>query len=323
MTHRERFIETLKGNPIGGQVPHFEIVFFLTMEALGKIHPSHRSYHQWNQMSYNEKKLHIVDSADVYIDTAKKYDHSAIFVHPNPGDFESVTWLLETIREKTGDEYYITMHGDPTYAMPDGDNMMEFSVQMYEEPDVLNDLSKKRVDSSLEFAYKLKSKGKLCDGFTLCSDYALNANPFFTLDLFDELITPHLKAVIKGYRDLGYYSIKHTDGNIMPILKAMADCEPDAFHSLDPQGYVSIPEVRKIIGDDICLIGNVNCGLLQTGSDEECREDILRSLREGMDKGRGYIFSTSNCTYTGLPLSRYEMMNDLWKQYGNYDTVEK
>ena len=36
MTERERFIKTLKCEPIGGQVPTFELVFFLTMEAFGK-----------------------------------------------------------------------------------------------------------------------------------------------------------------------------------------------------------------------------------------------------------------------------------------------
>ena len=126
--------------------------------------------------------------------------------------------------------------------------------------------------------------------------------------------------MLDGYREMGYYSIKHTDGNIMPILKEIADCGPDAIHSLDPQGGVSLPEARKIVGEDICLIGNVNCALLQTGSDEECDADVLRALREGMAAGRGYIFSTSNCAYTGLPLARYERMIELWRQYGNYDT---
>ncbi len=120
---------------------------------------------------------------------------------------------------------------------------------------------------------------------------------------------------------MGYYSIKHTDGNILPIVQQMADCKPDAIHSLDPQGGVSIPEVRRLIGDDIALIGNVNCGLLQTGTEEECKTDILRSLREGMERGYGYVFSTSNCAYTGLPLERYELMIELWKEYGNYDRV--
>lgn len=319
MTNRERFIRTLKCEPIGGQVPTFELVFFLTMEAFGKVHPSHRFYEQWNQMSYRERSLHMNEMAQLYIDTAKRYGHSAIFIHPNPGDAGSIQWLLELIREKSGDEYYIMMHGDPTWAIPDGENMMEFSARMFDEPEKLNEESRIRLEQSLELAAKLDEKGHLLDGFALCSDYCFNVNPFFSPDAFDELIAPFLKEVIAEYRKLGYYTIKHTDGNIMPILKQIADCRPDAIHSLDPQGGVSIPEVRKIVGPEIALVGNVNCGLLQTGTDEDCRQDVLRALREGMAAGRGYIFSTSNCVYTGLPLERYEMMMGLWRQYGSYE----
>ena len=71
MTHRERFIRTLKCEPIGGQVPTFELVFFLTMEAFGKVHPSQRHYAQWDQMSRAEQKLHIEDQAELYIRTAE------------------------------------------------------------------------------------------------------------------------------------------------------------------------------------------------------------------------------------------------------------
>ncbi len=317
MTHKQQFIDTLSCKKIGGRVPHFEIVFFLTMESIGMYHSSQTIFHQWGQMSFEEKKLHINYAADMYIKIAQKYDHSAIFIHPSPGDFENVKWLLETIREKTDDEYYLTMHGDPTHAIPDGDRMMDFSIDMYENPSKLNDISKQRMESSLEFAQKLPAG--LLDGFTLCSDYALNANPFFSPESFEELIVPFLSGVIKGYKEMGYYTIKHTDGNIMPILKQMADCKPDALHSLDPQGGVNMLEVRNIIGSDICLIGNVNCGLLQTGTDEECRNDVIRALHEGMENGRGYVFSTSNCAYTGLSLDRYEMMVDIWKKYGSYD----
>ena len=319
MTNRERFIRTLKCEPIGGQVPTFELVFFLTMEAFGKVHPSHRYYDQWEQMSYREKKLHIEDAADIYIKTAQRYGHSAIFVHPNPGGFENTQWLLETIRERTGDEYFIMMHGDVTHSMPDGEHLMDFCVQMLEEPEVINAQSDRWLENMLDLAQKLDAKGHLLDGFAMCSDYCFNTNPFFRPDQFEEFIVPYLKKGIEEYRKMGYYTIKHTDGNVMPILQQIADCKPDAIHSLDPQGGVSIPEVRRIVGDDICLIGNVNCGLLQTGTDEEMKADVLRSLREGMANGRGYIFSTSNCAYTGLPLERYETMIDIWREHGNYD----
>ena len=323
MTHRERFIRTLKCEDIGGQVPTFELVFFLTMERFGRIHHSHRRFDQWNQMSKSEQTLHIKDMADLYIQTAKAYDHSAIFVHPNIGsgpDYMNATcWLLEEIRAQSGDEYYLMMHGDPTFSIPDGGNMMEFAEQMYEEPEKLQEISKRRLEGCIETAETLHQRGHLLDGFCLCADYCFNVNPFFTNELFEDLIVPYLKGALDEYRKLGYYSIKHTDGNIMPILEQMAGCGPDAIHSLDPQGGVTITAVREIIGNDICLVGNVNCGLLQTGTDEECAADVMRSLREGMADGRGYVFSTSNCAYTGLPLERYEMMNDLWKKHGHYD----
>ncbi len=319
MTNRERFMRTLDREKIGGQVPHFELVFFLTMEAFGKVHPSHRAYHQWGQMSAREKTAQIGDMADLYVMTAERFGHSAIFVHPNPGGLEATRRLLEAIRDKTGDEYFLMMHGDPTWAIPDGDGMMDFSVQMYEEPEALLAASKRRTDEALAFAEALDRAGHLLDGFALCSDYCFNVNPFFSRAQFQDLIVPDLARVIRGYRDMGYYAIKHTDGNIMPILDLLVDCRPHALHSLDPQGGVSLAEVMRLYGDRVALIGNVNCGLLDTGTDEQCREDTLRALREGMQNGGGYVFSTSNCVYTGMALSRYERMLDVWREYGNYD----
>lgn len=319
MTHRERFHKTLECEAIGGQVPTMELVFFLTMEVFGKVHPAHRNYYQWNQMSYEEKKCHINDIADLQIAVAKRYDHSAILAYPTTGDMEAHKWLLEAIREKTGDEYSLLWQYDPTWEIPNGSNMMEFSIKMYEDPESLHDISKRRVDEALKFAEEINRTGHLLDGFAMCSDYCFNTNPFFSLDQFDEFIVPYLKAAISGYRELGYYTIKHTDGNIMPIVKKIAECKPNAIHSLDPQGGVDLTEVRKIVGDNIALIGNVNCGLLQTGTDEECRQDVLRSLKQGMEAGKGYVFATSNCVYTGMSVKRYELMWNLWKEYGNYD----
>lgn len=316
MTERERFIRALRREPVTGLVPHFELVFFLTMEAFGKVHPTHRAFSQWNQMSAEEKKAQIADEAFVYVETARRYGHSAIFVHSDTGNYERTAPLLEEIRKQSGDEYFIMMHGDPTFAIPDGNSMMEFSTQLYEEQEMLHDRARRQVENFTKAARRYQNSG-LLDGFALCSDYCFNTNPFFSEDLFDEFIVPYLKEILDQYREMGYYSIKHTDGNIMPILQKMVDCGPDALHSIDPQGGVDLAEVKALVGDRVCLIGNVNCGLLQTGTDEECEADVRRSLRQGM-QGWGYIFSTSNCIYTGLPLHRYERMLEVWRTYGVY-----
>lgn len=320
MTERERFTAALKREKIGGLVPHFELVFFLTMEVLGKVHPSHRSYSQWNQMTSRERNLQRTDTAHCFIDIAEKYNHSAIFVHPNPGGLEETILLLEKIREISGDKYFLMLHGDPTFSMPDGGNMLSFTEQIYEHPDKLKETAKRNVEGCRRFNEEIvrRGNGKLLDGIALCSDYCFNVNPFFTPDMFSEFITPYLFEIIKYYHEMGLYAIKHTDGNIMPIIDQMADCNPDAFHSLDPQGGVDLAEVKRLYGDRITMIGNVNCGLLQTGTKDECIADILRSLHDGMKGGTGYIFSTSNCAYTGLPLERYELMYKIWTEEGIY-----
>lgn len=319
MTKREGMIKALDREKIVGLVPHFELVFFLTMEKFGLIHPSHQVFTQWNQMSPRERELHIRAIARAYIAPAEYYGHGAIFVQSDPAAFEFNSLILEEIRRQSGREYMLMLHGDNTYSIPNGDNMVDFSVQMYEEPDYLKSETDRRTDAILELALKYKNRGngELLDCFALCSDYSFNTNPFFPPDIFAEISLPYLKRLIKELRGMGYYTIKHSDGNINPLMDMLAECNPHAIHSIDPQGHMNLAEMKRKYSDKVCLIGNVNCGLLQTGTEEEVIADVRRSLREGMT-GYGYIFSTSNCIYTGLPLERYELMHKIWMKEGIY-----
>ena len=104
----------------------------------------------------------------------------------------------------------------------------------------------------------------------------------------------------------------------MPVLDQLIECNPHALHSLDPQGGVDIAEVKRLAGDKICLIGNVNCALMDSGTDEEVIESAKYALQNGMPNG-GYIFSTSNCIYTGMKLERYELILDTLKKFGVYE----
>lgn len=317
MTGRERMVCALKREPIEGHVPHFELVYYLTMEKFGKVHPEHRIYRQWKQMSAKEQRLQLEDMADCFILPAQAYHHDAIFIH-GPVGIEISREILETIREKTGEQYFLMMHGDPTFSIPDGEHMMEFSVMMYDEPEKLHERAKRSLEKAVNYAQTLRGTG-LLDCFALCSDYAFNANPFFTKDQFAEFVFPYLKQVIEEYHRMGFMVIKHTDGNINPILDQLVDAGPDALHSIDPQGGMSLVDVRARYGDRVATIGNVNCGLLQTGTQAEADTDVRRCLHEGMDDGKnGFVFSTSNCVYTGLALERYERMVEIWRSEGVY-----
>ncbi|MBE0410511.1 MAG: hypothetical protein IBX69_12355, partial [Anaerolineales bacterium] len=258
LTPREQFINALELGPPVGHVPHFELVFYLTMESLRKVHPLHRFYEQWDQMEEKERQLHRHEMAQIYIDTAEKYQHSAIMIHPNPGTFGECARLIDLIREKSGDRFFILKHGDATYGIPDGAQMEAFVYRLADEPDKLKAEMEAKINAQLEKAERQVQLGGL-DGFALCTDYCLNSGPFLSPNQFSEFVTPYLAKLIQGYRDLGFYTIKHTDGNIMPIIDQLVEANPHALHSLDPQAGVDIAEVKRRYGDQLCLMGNVNC----------------------------------------------------------------
>ena len=284
------------------------------MEAFGRVHPSHRHYGQWVQMEEKERQLHRVDMADLYIATAERYEHGAIFLHPNPGAEDEVYRLVDLVRERSGGRYFLMMHGDATFSIPDGTRMADFAYRIADEPEKVSAEASAMVDCALASAERMRDHGGL-DGYALCADYCFNTGPFLSPRLFEKFVTPYLARLIRGYRDLGFYVIKHTDGNIMPIVDQLVECGPHALHSLDPQGGVDIAEMKQRYGNRVCLIGNVNCGLLDSGTDEEVVENARYALEHGMPGG-GYIFSTSNCIYTGMRLARYELILDVWRKYG-------
>jgi uroporphyrinogen decarboxylase len=307
----------LERRPFTGRVPHFELEFFLTMEAFGRVHPSQRAYNQWQQMSEHERELHRRDLADLYVQTVRRFDLSGtIYNVPRGWKDDDIRLSFEHVRRLDGLEHVLALHGDTTYGLPDGSHMMDFIVELAEQPQEMKDKAQQAVDAALVRGRRIKEWGTV-DCFFLCSDYCFNDNPFLSPDMFDEFVTPYLTQLVAGYRELGFYVVKHTDGNIMPILDSLVSANPHALHSIDPQGGVDIAEVKRLVGDKVCLIGNVNCAMLQSGTEEEVAASVRYALRHGMPGG-GYVFGTSNCVYTGMDLKRYELMLDLWRREGNY-----
>ncbi|MDR2524971.1 MAG: uroporphyrinogen decarboxylase family protein [Oscillospiraceae bacterium] len=308
MTNRERFAKTLRREKVPGRVPTFELQFFLTMEALGRVCPHHMHFSQWAQMQESERRAILDYKADTLLGFAQKYHHSALNLFMDRD-------LMRRVREKS--DYYILAECDPTFSIPDGTRMMEFTERLYEDGAALHREARQRVTDAIAAVHPLAREG-LLDGVCMTADYCFNANPYFSPEMFAEFVAPYLKETIAAFHGMGLQVIKHTDGNLMPILDQLVDCAPDALHSLDPQGGVDLSAVSRAWGDRVALCGNVNCALLQTGAQADCAADIRRSLHDGMARGAGYVFCTSNCAYTGLPLERYEFMHDIWWEEGLY-----
>jgi len=206
-------------------------------------------------------------------------------------------------------------HGDGTLGIPDGTGMYELSYSLFEEPERVHEECRRMAENAISHNNYLLDHGM--DGFILCSDYCFNQGPFMSPAMFSEFVTPYLRDIIAAIRAKGGYAIKHTDGNIMPIIDQLVSCQPHALHSLDPMAGVDIKVVKEQYGSRVALCGNVHCAAMQTGSEQDVIDSCEYCLRYGKPDG-GYIFCTSNIPFRGLALSRYQLVLSVWKKYRNY-----
>ena len=319
MTLRERAVEALNCR-VPDAIPTLELEFQLTPELMGdgRDFVSSDALDKMN-LTAKEREKKLWENAELMVQVYSKLEYSIFHLaYLNEAD---MAFSVRCIRALSGDKFMLTCHGDGTFAIPDGDGMYELSYRLVEEPESVHEEARRMADQAIARNRRLFDMG--IESFILCSDYCFNAGPFMSPKMFSEFITPYLYDIIDHIRAMGGYAIKHTDGNIMPILDQLMDCRPHMIHSLDPMAGVDIAEVKRLTYPrGIAICGNVNCALMQTGTDEEVLESARYAIAHGKPGG-GYFFSTSNVPFRGLDLNRYLMILDLWRAQRNYTDADR
>jgi uroporphyrinogen decarboxylase len=156
------------------------------------------------------------------------------------------------------------------------------------------------------------------DIIMLGDDYAYNSGPMMSPKVFKEFIQPRLARVVQAVKEEGAFCVKHSDGNLWPILDMIVETGVDAINPLEPVAGMDIGEVKKKYGQRVCLIGNIDCGsLLSNGS----QEDVTRSVKDTLHKaapGGGYIMSSSNTIHSSVNPANYLAMINATHTFGVY-----
>ncbi len=230
-----------------------------------------------------------------------------------PGRYDSIE---KAVKEHSGKKALI-LHLNDVFSIPS--RMMPFDtflIKVFEEPEIVKALVKMSVDVNLIMAKEAVKRGiKIV--YT-GDDFAYNSGPIMSPKLFREIFYPELKRVVTGYKELGLLVIKHTDGNIMPIIDMIVDSGFDCLDPIDPIAGMDLSQIKSGYGSRICLKGNVDCSTTLTfKSEQETAEETKRCLEIAMPGG-GYILSSSNSIHSAVKPENYLAMLDTLKKYGKY-----
>ncbi len=152
----------------------------------------------------------------------------------------------------------------------------------------------------------------------LGDDYAYRSGPMMSPKMFQEFILPRLQRVVQAVHDEGAFCVKHSDGNLWPILDMIVSTGVDGINPLEPVAGMDIGEVKKKYGDRVCLIGNVDCGdVLSSAPIDQVVLAVKDTIRKAAPGG-GYIMMSSNTIHSSVKPENYHAMIEATKLYGVY-----
>ena len=271
-----------------------------------------RYRNEWGVVSEKTAEEHGVpiEGPIKTLDDLKKYEPPDPHA---PGRYQSLKRLVEKYKGKVAIGVHLNdVFSIPRYLAGFEELMMAFAV----EPKFVQGLVDLSVEINLEMAKEVARYG--ADFIFTGDDYASAEQPFISPDAFREFLYPGLKRVIGGFRELNLPVIKHTDGNIIPLIDMIIDSGINCLDPIDPIGGLDIGQIKQKYGDRVALKGNVNCAQTLSFATEQQVVEETKEVIEKAAPGGGFILSSSNSIHSAVKPGNYLAMWNTLRMYGQY-----
>jgi len=187
---------------------------------------------------------------------------------------------------------------------------------MVKNPGLVDDLNRIVDDYYMRYIRNLIDVG--VDAVIETADWAITQGPMISPELTGKFIIPILGRFVDYCHRQGVPCLKHSDGNLWPIMDLIVGTGIDGLHPIDPLAGMDIGEVKEKYGDKLCLMGNIDCGdLLSTGTPDDVRRAVKECFRKA-GQGGGYICMSSNSIHGAVIPENYAAMLEAIREYGRY-----
>jgi len=136
--------------------------------------------------------------------------------------------------------------------------------------------------------------------------------------IWEEVFAPQLAEMTAAVHEAGGTVNFYDDGKCMPIIDLLAECGIDVLQTLTPPpvGDVDLAEVKRRIGDRVCLMGHVDLiYVIQRGTPELIDQTVKQAV-EIAAPGSGFILGTSDSIRDGTPFENVRAYFEAARKYG-------
>ncbi|HHY97456.1 MAG TPA: hypothetical protein GX509_01820 [Firmicutes bacterium] len=190
----------------------------------------------------------------------------------------------------------------------------EVCIDIYEDPEYVHALMEfvtegiiARIKAWMDFMgieYPTQSWGFADDSIQLLSE-----------DTYKEFVLPYHRRLIETFSLGGPNSI-HLCGRASHHFKTLM--KELNIKSFDTGFPTDLGAMRKELGPDVLLRGNIHPELLRLGPPETIREAVRKLLDSGVMEGGKFILCEGNNVAPRTPVANFAAMYEAGKEYGRY-----
>ena len=151
-------------------------------------------------------------------------------------------------------------------------------------------------------------------------DIAHSGGQFMSHKNFNEYLLPHYQEVAEQIHEWGGKYMLHTDGDVTNLLDFIIDSGFDGLQCLEPP-LVDLYDVKKKVGDKLCLSGNIDTRhILVKSSKEEVIEAVKHAIK-ALGPNGGAMISPANF-HPQMSVDRLRWMIEAANKFGKYPLPE-
>ena len=130
------------------------------------------------------------------------------------------------------------------------------------------------------------------------------------------MLRPRLQQIIDRVHSRGVPFRYIITKGWKPLRRDLVEMGVDCVTGVDPvQDHVDLQEVKREIGEQVCLMGGINAAVMLTQySEAEIRQAVDHAM-EALSPGGGFILFPVDNVFCELPWERVALIIDQWKQY--------
>ena len=190
-----------------------------------------------------------------------------------------------------------------------------FAVTLRRDPDFVRRMVKYYERLYLAAVHAAADAGM--PGFVYSDDMGYKSGPQTSPRVMEEFFGPSLRRVADEAHKRGLKIIIHSCGNIYQLLDLFVDWGFDGVHSLEPTAGIDLAEVKRRVGDKMCIFGNLDIShVLSHGTRQEVEEAVKYALRVAAQDG-GFVMAMTN-SHNGVKVENSRWMIEFTQRYGTY-----